>query len=155
MVNPTCRDGQMYPPPLSDCKKSRCNRGERRSTRTSRGPYGTFERIQSVSVHREKNPRSFSPCEPLLASHMKTRRRCWRRATHERGRFCAVASVHCWAGNLHLQCSCPNHCFPSPRLRQPPQLLLQTPAFVALIQHWQQKCARASQVSLRRISRLT
>jgi len=35
MVNPTCRDGEMYLPPLSDCKKSRCNRGERRSTTNS------------------------------------------------------------------------------------------------------------------------
>ena len=108
MVNPTCRDGEMYPPPfcsLSDCKKSRCNRGERRSTRTSRGPYGTFERIQGVSVHRGKIPRSCSPCEPLLASHKKTRRRCWPQATHERKRFCAVARVHCFAAHSILLAS--------------------------------------------------
>jgi len=104
------------------------------SLQTARGTYGKFERIQGVSVRRGKSPRSFSPCEPLLASHKTTRRRCWRQATHERKRLCAVARVHCWAAHHHFQCCCPNHCFPSPRLRQPPQPLLQTPAFVAHIQ---------------------
>ena len=65
-----------------------------------------------------KSSRSFSPREPLLVSHKKTRRRCWRQATHERERFCAVARVHCWAAHHHLQFCCPNHCFPSPRLRR-------------------------------------